>query len=119
MKNTIRIDVKSSNRFIIIKGKTIRAPCTFDVNTESELNFYKTNFEAQGINFESYPTPEPIKQEPIKPEPIKVIKPKVQEKISEQIKTNKPPLTILDKLEVNESIEGLTDEKNRNTTRRN
>ena len=102
----MRYDIKGLGRFIVFKGKPIRTPCVIDTDNKKEIDLLEFFLHANCMKYNKYP----VKQPEQKPN-NQIVKPKVKP-VQEAKVDKKEAVTILEKLAVDEKIEGLNNEKN-------
>ena len=106
----MKYDIEGLGRFIIFKGKPIRTPCSVETNNLKEIELLEFYLHTNVMNYKKYPVSQSEQKQ--NNNQIKKKKEPVQKPVQEIKKVKKKPVTILEKLAVNENIEGLDNEKN-------
>ena len=105
----MKYDIEGLGRFIVHRGLAIRTPCSIELSNKKEMKFLEIYLDSNSIKY----TKNEVQINEQKQNKRVVEKPKqepVQEIKEQEIK--KEPVTILEKLAVNENIEGINNEEN-------
>ncbi len=105
----MKYDIEGLGRFVIFKGQQIRTPCSIETSNENEVVLLEFYLHTNSMNYQKHPVQKPEQKQNTRT--IKEPK-KIQKKPVQKIKKDRKSMSILEKLVVDEKIEGFNNEKN-------